>query len=55
FGLSDEVSSKHRIDLAPFNVLKHNSTVANCTAPIQAWQYIPVLSWRLLKRLCANC
>ncbi|MDE3010397.1 MAG: prepilin peptidase [Pseudomonadota bacterium] len=38
-----------------FNLVHPRSRCPHCTAPIQAWQNVPVLSWLLLRGRCASC
>ncbi len=40
---------------AAFNLLWPPSRCPHCSAPIRAWQNIPVLSWLLLRGRCASC
>lgn len=39
----------------PFNLVKPDSHCPKCSAPVRAWQNIPVLSWLLLRGKCAGC
>lgn len=39
----------------PFNLSKPNSHCPHCTAPIKAWQNIPVISFIWLKGRCRTC
>ncbi|MDH3977043.1 MAG: A24 family peptidase [Gammaproteobacteria bacterium] len=38
-----------------FNLLKPGSACPACTAPIRAWENIPILSYLILSGKCANC
>ena len=38
-----------------YNLLVPRSACPKCSAPIKAWQNIPVLSWLILRGKCANC
>lgn len=40
---------------ATFNLLWPPSRCPHCSAPIRAWQNIPVLSWLLLRGRCRSC
>lgn len=40
---------------AVFNLLQPNSCCPKCSAPIRAWQNIPVVSWLLLSGRCNQC
>ena len=39
----------------PFNLLWPPSRCQHCSAPVRAWQNIPVLSWLLLRGRCKEC
>ena len=39
----------------PFNLLQPGSACPKCSAPIKAWQNIPILSYLFLHGRCANC
>jgi leader peptidase (prepilin peptidase)/N-methyltransferase len=39
----------------PYNLLRPGSRCPSCSAPIRAWQNIPVASWIALRGRCANC
>lgn len=39
----------------PYNLLVPRSACPKCSAPIEAHQNIPVISWLLLRGKCANC
>lgn len=40
---------------AKYNLIVPRSACPKCSAPIKAWQNIPVVSWLLLRGRCANC
>jgi leader peptidase (prepilin peptidase) / N-methyltransferase len=39
----------------PYNLIKPDSHCPKCSAPVKAWQNIPLLSFALLKGRCAGC
>ncbi len=43
------------LDEAAFNLVTPRSACPQCSAPIKAWQNIPLLSYALLRGRCANC
>lgn len=38
-----------------FNLIQPNSCCPHCSAPIRAWQNIPLVSWLLLRGRCYQC
>jgi len=38
-----------------YNLIVPRSACPKCSAPISAWQNIPVISWLVLRGKCANC
>lgn len=50
-----EVPQDETGEWQPFNLLWPPSRCQHCSAPVRAWQNIPVLSWLLLRGRCKEC
>ena len=50
-----EVPQDETGEQQPFNLLWPPSRCQHCSAPVRAWQNIPVLSWLLLRGRCKEC
>ena len=50
-----EGEKAEQLELAPFNLVKPDSTCPHCQHKIRAWENIPLLSWLYLKARCSQC
>ncbi len=51
----DAGSAQPAAPAEPYNLLQPASRCPACSAPIRAWQNIPVVSWIWLRGRCASC